>query len=35
MATRSLYDTRPFQDLVIAASLSAQHRIVSLRDFDP
>jgi hypothetical protein len=32
LATRSLYDTRPFQDLVIAASLSARHRIASLRD---
>lgn len=26
-ATKSLYDTRPFQDLVIAASISAQKRI--------
>lgn len=35
LATRSLYDTRPFQDLVIAASLSARHRIASLRDSKP
>ena len=34
LATTSLYDTRPFQDLVIAASLSARHRIASLRDSD-
>ena len=32
LATRSLYDTRPFQDLVIAATLSARRRIASLRD---
>jgi hypothetical protein len=32
MATHSLYDTRPFQDLVIAASVSARRRIGSLRD---
>jgi hypothetical protein len=34
LATHSLYDTRPFQDLVIAASLSARRRIASLRDSD-
>ena len=32
LATSSLYDTRPFQDLVIAASLSARRRVASLRD---
>jgi hypothetical protein len=32
LAARSLYDTRPFQDLVVAASLSARRRIPSLRD---
>lgn len=31
LAAHSLYDTRPFQDLVVAASLSAQTRIASLR----
>ncbi len=35
LATRSLYETRPFQDLVIAASVSAQRRIASLRDSNP
>ena len=30
LATRSLYDARPFQYLVIAASLSARRRISSL-----
>lgn len=34
LVTRSLYDTRPFQDLVLAASLSARHRIASLRNSD-
>jgi hypothetical protein len=32
MATHSLYDTRPFQDLVIAASVSARRPIASLRN---
>jgi hypothetical protein len=32
LATDSLYDTRPFQDSVIAASISARRRIASLRD---
>jgi len=30
LATDSLYDTRPFQDLVLAASISARRRIASL-----
>lgn len=32
LVTRSLFDTRPFEDLVVAASLSARRRIASLRD---
>jgi hypothetical protein len=31
LATHSLFDTRPFVDLVLAASISAKQRIVSLQ----
>ncbi len=31
LATHTLFDTRPFQDLVLAASISAKQRIASLR----
>jgi len=31
LATRTLFDTRPFADLVLAASISARHHIASLR----
>ncbi len=31
LATHTLFDTRPFLDLVLAASISAKHRISSLR----
>jgi hypothetical protein len=30
LAMRTLFDTRPFQDLVLAASISARHHIASL-----
>jgi hypothetical protein len=30
LVTESLYDARPFQDLVVAASMSARRRIASL-----
>ena len=32
LATHTLFDTRPFQDLVLAASIGAKQRIASLRD---
>jgi hypothetical protein len=31
LAAKTLFDTRPFQDLVLAASISAKRRIASLR----
>jgi hypothetical protein len=31
LATRTLFDTRPFNDLVLAATITARHHITSLR----